>query len=203
MKRSLVSAVAAAALAMAAAVGVTTAAGATLVSLVGDKDGLGLGLASGDGFDFHQVGPVDVQGTDQWHDGDFSFVHDYALAGPVASARLEVSSGGWGLRKPASLFLLDGTPVGTLVGYLTDSDDPLFLFRDVFDLTPFTALLSGNDRFEIRPAEGLGDAGALDYSQLSVTFGPAAAVPEPSGPALLGLALAALAASTRRRGTGR
>ena len=207
MKRSLTAVLTAAVLTMAAAAGVTTAGAATLVSLVGDMDGLGLGLTNGAVFNYQQVGSADVQGqgTDEWHYGDFSFVHDYALAGPVASASLEIFSGGWGLDVPASgldprasLFLN-----GRLVGHLTNSDDPLFVFKDVFDLTPFAALLTGHDTFEIRPFAGLNDAGALDYSQLSVTFGPAAAVPEPSAAALVGLALAALTVSTRRRGARR
>ena len=202
MKRRLLFAAAAVALAMAAAVGATTAAAAaTLVSLVGDKDGLGLGLASGDGFDFDLVGPVDVQGTDDFSFGNFSFVHDYALAGVITSASLEIFSGGLGRNALSSVFFN-----GTLIGNLTDGDDvgPLYnyAFKDVFDLTPYAALLTGHDSVEIRPASPLLDGGAVDYSQLSVTIGPAAAVAEPSGPALVGLALAALVASTRRRGVG-
>ena len=202
MKRRLLFALAAVALATAAAVGATTAAAATLVSLVGDKDGLGLGLASGDGFDSDLVDPGDGDGTDKFLTGNFLFVHDYALAGAVTSASLEIFSGGLGRNALSGVFLN-----GTFIGNLTDGDDvgPLYnyAFKDVFDLTPFVALLTGHDSVEIHPASPLLDGGAVDYSELSVTFGPAAAVAEPSGAALAGLALAALAASARRRGAKR
>ena len=158
MNRRLPSALAAAAPAMAAAVGATTAAAATLVSLVGDKDGLGLGLASGDGFGFSLIGPADADGTDTWHDGNLSFVHTYAVPGAITSASLEIFSGGWGRDAPAGLYLN-----ATFVGNLTEGDDvgPLFnhAFKDVFDLTPFAALLTGHDSVGIHPAFPLPDGG--------------------------------------------
>ena len=185
-------------IAAALALAVGAAGASTVVSTVGDKDGLGLGLANGDGFNFRLVGPADADGTDEWHDGNFSFVHDYALAGPITSASIELFSGGWGLDAPAGLYLDN-----TFVGNLTDGDDvgPLYndAYKDIFDLTPFAALLTGHDTCEIRPPRGIDDTGALDYAQLTVTTAGVTAVPEPGTHALVALALVALVTVRRRR----
>ena len=129
--KSIVSCLITAALAMAAA----GAGAAATVSLVGDKDGLGLGLASGDSFDIASIGPADGDGTDELKDDNFSFVHDYILAGTVTSAQLEIFTGGFGLGAPAGVFLN-----GTFVGNLTDGDQDAppynHAYKDIFDLTP-------------------------------------------------------------------
>src|SRR5678815_2874307 len=78
-----------------AAAGVTNAV--TVESLLGDKDGFGIGVSNADGFDFSAIGAGDGDGTDVWHDGNLTFTLDYALPSPVTAATLELFSGGWGL----------------------------------------------------------------------------------------------------------
>ena len=185
--------------ALVVAVTLGTAQAATSVSLIGDKDGLGLGLTSGDGFNYNLIGSGDGDGTDVWHDGNLAFVHDYAPSGPITSASLELASGGWGFEGLPSLYLN-----GSFVGHLTSGDHSTggpvlnYLFKDTFDLTPFAALLTGHDTFEVRLVAGDDDAGALDYSQLTVSTN-VAAVPEPSQLALIGIGLAAIPILRRRR----
>ncbi len=181
-----------------ATVGSTMAA--PVVSLVGDKDGLGLGLSSGDAFNFFDVGPTDGDGTDELLDGGLTFSHVSSWSGTLTGASLEIFSGGWGLDGQAGVYF--GTH---FLGLLTNGDDTgpngNLAFLDTFDLTPYLLELTGNDSFEIRTATG--DAGALDYSQLTLQVrdatGGGNTVPEPATLALVGLALVGVSAQRRRR----
>jgi len=180
------------------ATGAVTAA--PVVSLVGDKDGLGLGLVSGDGFSFADVGPADGDGTDEWIFGGMSTLHMSSWTGTLVSASLELFSGGWGLDSQAQVYLN-----GTLVGLLSNGDDSgpngNAAFLDSFDLTPFLSALTGNDSVEIRTSNP-DDGGALDYSQLTLQVRDATGggndVPEPATLALVSLALAGAVALRRR-----
>jgi len=178
-----------------AAAGVTNAV--TVVSTLGDKDGFGIGVTSGGGFDYATIGAGDGDGTDVWHDGNLTFALNYALPGQITAASLELFSGGFGLEAPARLYLN-----GTLVGTLTVGDDvgPLYnyAFKDTFDLTSFAALLTGHDAFEILLAAGDDDAGALDYVQLMVTGDVVTTVPEPETNVLLAVGLLSLVVARRR-----
>jgi len=186
-----------------AAVALATAGGAMaapVVSLVGDKDGLGLGLSSGDGFNFFDVGPADGDGTDELLDGGMIASHISNWSGTLIGASLEIFSGGWGLDGQAGVYF--GTH---FLGLLSNGDDTgpngNQAFLDTFDLTPYLLELTGNDSFEIRTAAG--DAGALDYSQLTLqvrdAIGDPGTVPEPATLALVSLALAGVSWQRRRR----
>lgn len=166
----------------------------TVTSLVGDKDGLGIGVTNGQGFDYTQVGPADVQGTDTWVYGDQSVVHDYALPASFTSATLELFTGGQGLNGLSSVYLN-----GTFIGNLTDGDNvgPSYNYgwKDTFDLSSYLGLLTGHDTVTIRTFAGASDGWALDYSELKLV----GAVPEPSTYALMALGLAGVAFVSRRR----
>ena len=174
---------------------------APVVSLVGDKDGLGLGLVSGEGFAFSDVGPTDRDRTDEWVFGGVNVLHQSTWTGTLFSASLQIFSGGWGLDSPAQVYLNN-----TLIGLLTNGDDSgpsgNAAFLDVFDLTPYLNLLTGSDTVEIRTSNP-DDGGALDYSQLSLQILDASGggnnVPEPATVALVGLALAGVSLQSRRR----
>jgi hypothetical protein len=168
-----------------------------VVSLVGDKDGLGIGVTNGEGFDFNLIlaEPPDVQFTDFWWTGDLDIVHDYKLPTSFTSASLELFSGGQGLGGPSSVYL-NGVFVGDLT--LGEGVGPLYNYawKDTFDLTPHLALLTGHDTVEIHTADPL-DSWALDYSQITIS-----AVPEPSTYALMALGAAGIGLALRRRIAG-
>jgi hypothetical protein len=152
-------------------------------------------------------GPGDPDGTDKWFYNRQSFIHNYTLpVYPINAARLEVFTGGQGFDPinpegaPTSVYLN-----GTFIGYLTIGDiyiDPEALSniarKDIFDLSPFLALLTGHDTVTFRPyvtGTMLGDGWVLDYSELTLQT---RAVPEPAALALLAVGLAGLALTRRR-----
>lgn len=175
-----------------------------VVSQVGDEDGFGIGVKAGDSFNVFDVwfGLPDGDGTDEWIDGGVSLQHVYTWTGNILSATLEVFSGGWG-RFAAAEVRLNGQRVGDLTLGQTANVEGIANL-DSFDLSSYIALLKGHDTIDIVPmgtTDEAGDDGVLDFSRLTITTdsGGANPVPEPTSWALVGLALAGLAASRRRQ----
>lgn len=178
-----------------------------VVSTVGDANGFGVdpSLQPGDVFDSFFVpafDPAEGVVTDRVIAQTFTLMHLYSFSGTVSSASLELFSAGWGLYGLASLYV-NGVHVGELsageVGALE------YVRQDLFDLTPLLTQISlrGSDSVQIRVVGGPGaelDAGALDYSRLTVVTdaGPSGGnAPEPASPVLIALALLGAFAARR------
>jgi hypothetical protein len=179
----------------------------TAESWYGDADGFGIGVNSGESFDWSAIvrEADDDPSTDQWIYGSLNWVHSFDISGfdTLTSASLDIMAGGLGFGGLGSLYIHD-----TFFVYLKDGDDVgpgyNYAWEESFDLSPFLATLTGVDSFRVA-TYGEGDGWALDYSHLSVT-GEAAgscAAPEPATMLLMGTGLIGLAAGCRKKILGR
>lgn len=166
-----------------------SARAAVVTSLIGDKDGFGLGIAPNAVFDWSLVGAGDGDGTDVWRFGAQNWTHTYVLpAGAVAAASLEIFHGGDGSTGsgPATVSI-DGTGIGNLTIAFDFGVFSNAARLDVLDLSSVLGALDGSTPITV--TVDAGDGWVLDYSELRITTRD---IPEPSMLALVGIALAGL-----------
>ena len=172
-----------------------------VISLAGTDNGFDSGIGIGDEILFSNLGPGAGDGTDEWLAGGTSVQLSSSWTGSLLSASLELVSGGWGLDGAAAVFL-NGVSIGHLTDAYDEARDFSFVVKDVFDLTPYLALITGNDSIVIGAFDG-SDNGALDYAKLLLQIRETGTgggnVPEPATLALVGLALAGVFLQRRRR----
>ncbi|WP_457418147.1 PEP-CTERM sorting domain-containing protein [Roseateles sp. P5_E7] len=187
------------ALGLALSLATSAAAAATVETRFGALDGLGIGLASGDSFEYGNLINPQADGTNDWVGGGFTASLSISWSGSLTGASLQVFSGGWGFGGNAGVYLNN-----QLVGELTNGDsgggDLSYAYLDALDLSAFLGLIVADNAVEIRTADP-DDGGSLGYIKLILQTQDATGntVPEPGSVALAGIAIASVLLTRRRR----
>jgi MYXO-CTERM domain-containing protein len=188
------------ALGIALSFGASLATAATVETRFGALDGLGIGLASGDSFEYGNLINPQADGTNDWVGGGFTAsLASISWSGSLTGASLQVFSGGWGFGGNAGVYLNN-----QLVGELTNGDsgagDLSYAYLDSFDLAAFLGLIAADNAVEIRAVDP-DDGGSLGYIILTLQTQGATGntVPEPASAALAAVALAGVLLTRRRR----
>lgn len=187
------------ALGLALALGTSAVSAATVESRFGALDGLGIGLASGDAFEYGNLINAQPDGTNDWTSGGFAAALAISWSGQLTGASLQVFSGGWGYGGNAGVYL-NNERIGELTNGDSGSGDLSYAYLDSFDLGAFLALIGTHNDVEIRAADPE-DGGSLGFFKLTLTTQDATGntVPEPASVALAGVALAGVLLTRRRR----
>ena len=161
----------------------------TVTSIVGDKDGYGLGVNPGEFLDWTSVGSGDGDGTDVWFHGPQSWTHTYDISSiaDIDSISLEIVTAGTGTTGITGQIYLYSTYIGDVSGGSNYS------YLNTYDLIAYESLFDGSDTLTITVSSG--DGWAMDYSELEFSGSP---VPEPTTIFLLGSGLIGIAGFRRK-----
>jgi len=191
-------------------IGLALDAQATIISLVGDKDGFGLSGAPAvpadgtlwrDGLggvffsDYRDPGDLaNAPFTDIWDaPGGFSYSHTYSLGGQTAtSVVLDIQIAGIHDINAGTIynFYVDGTVVGTIP---YNSNQNAFQEVLLYSFNIPVALINGLDAITVSGTGG--DGYSINFSELKIETSP---VPEPTTLLLLGSGLVGLIGFRRK-----
>ena len=189
-----------------------TAQAALITSLVGDKDGFGLGggvpsvpgpadgtwSSWGGGFPDDNRGGGDPAFTDIWEfeqnaggplSSPVSWTHSYGLVGTPISATLTINEAGMSDARGPWDISVNSTSIGQ-IGVFPGADSQTF---KILNFAVPTALLTGTDTVTLTYMDTVGEGFAINFAELNVET-----VPEPATVTLFALGVLGIAVGRRR-----